>query len=45
MEFFLPELKRLGVTDAQIQTIMVENPRRVLTFAAPAPLSPPTASR
>ena len=36
LEFFLPELRRLGVTDAQIQTIMVENPRRVLTFAAPA---------
>ena len=38
MEFVLPELKRLGVTDDQIEKIMVENPRRVLTFAPPAPL-------
>jgi phosphotriesterase-related protein len=36
VEYFLPYLKRLGVTDAQIHTIMVENPRRVLTFVAPA---------
>ena len=34
-EQFIPYLKRLGVTDAQLQTIMVENPKRVLTFAAP----------
>ena len=34
-EQFLPYLKQLGVTDAQIHTMMVENPRRVLTFAAP----------
>lgn len=34
-EYFLPYLKRLGVTDQQIQTIVVENPRRVLTFVAP----------
>jgi phosphotriesterase-related protein len=33
-EFFLPYLKRQGVTDAQISTIMVENPKRILTFAA-----------
>jgi predicted metal-dependent phosphotriesterase family hydrolase len=38
MEFILPELKRQGVTDDQIEKIMVENPRRVLTFAPPAPL-------
>jgi len=38
MEFVLPKLKRQGVTDDQIQKIMVENPRRVLTFAPPAPL-------
>ena len=36
-EQFIPYLKQLGVTDAQIQTIMVDNPKRVLTFAAPAP--------
>jgi phosphotriesterase-related protein len=34
-EYFLPYLKRLGVTDQQIETIVVENPRRVLTFVAP----------
>ena len=34
-EHFIPYLKQLGVTDAQLQTIMVENPKRVLTFAAP----------
>ena len=38
MEFVLPELKRRGVTDDQIEKIMVENPRRVLTLAPPAPL-------
>ena len=35
-EQFIPHLKRLGVTDAQIHTIMVENPKRVLTLVAPA---------
>jgi phosphotriesterase-related protein len=35
LEQFVPHLKQLGVTDAQIQAIMVENPKRVLTFAAP----------
>ena len=34
-EEFLPRLKELGVTQAQIDTIMVENPRRILTFIAP----------
>jgi len=34
-EQFIPYLKQLGVTDAQLHTIMVENPRRVLTFAEP----------
>lgn len=34
-ESFLPYLKRQGVTDAQINTIIVENPRRLLTLAAP----------
>jgi len=36
VEYFLPYLKRLGVTDAHVHTIMVENPRRVLTFVEPA---------
>jgi phosphotriesterase-related protein len=36
LEQFVPYLKRLGVTDQQIETIMVANPRRVLTFIAPA---------
>ena len=31
---FLPYLRTLGVTDDQVQTIMVENPKRLLTFAA-----------
>ena len=34
-EYFIPYLTQLGVTDAQLHTIMVENPKRVLTFAAP----------
>lgn len=36
-EQFIPYLKRLGVTDAQINIIMVENPKRALTFVASAP--------
>ncbi len=35
MEFVLPELRRLGVAEDALQLIMVENPRRVLTFAKP----------
>ncbi len=34
----IPELRRLGVSDAEIRQIMIENPRRVLTFVAPQPL-------
>ncbi|HEY7391797.1 MAG TPA: hypothetical protein VH640_24995, partial [Bryobacteraceae bacterium] len=34
-DYFLPELSRLGVSDAKIHKIMVENPRRALTFVAP----------
>lgn len=34
-EYFLPYLKRLGVTDAEIRTIVVDNPKRLLTLAAP----------
>ena len=37
LEFFLPELRRLGLTDAQIDALVVENPRRILTFVAPEP--------
>jgi phosphotriesterase-related protein len=44
MEFVLPELRRLGVTEEQIRQMMVENPKRVLTFAAPmAGLTPASA--
>lgn len=34
-QLFLPYLKRLGVTDAQILTIVEKNPQRLLTLAAP----------
>ncbi|MCC6316638.1 MAG: phosphotriesterase [Gemmatimonadaceae bacterium] len=34
-ESFLPYLKRQGLTDAQLNTIVVENPRRLLTLVAP----------
>jgi phosphotriesterase-related protein len=36
VEQFIPYLKRLGVTDQQIDRMMVANPRRVLTFVAPS---------
>jgi phosphotriesterase-related protein len=36
-DHFLPVLRDLGVSDADIQKIMVDNPRRVLTFVAPQP--------
>lgn len=35
LERFVPYLKRQGVTDAQIATMLVDNPRRLLTFVAP----------
>lgn len=35
MEFVLPELRRLGAAEEALHQIMVENPRRVLTFAKP----------
>jgi phosphotriesterase-related protein len=35
MEFVLPEMRRLGVTEEQIYKIMVDNPRHILTFATP----------
>lgn len=34
-EMFLPHLKRLGLTEAQLATFVVDNPRRVFTLAAP----------
>lgn len=34
----VPALKELGVSEAAINMILVENPRRVLTFAKPQPL-------
>ncbi|MGH3239319.1 MAG: phosphotriesterase family protein [Spirillospora sp.] len=36
-DHFLPALRRLGVADEAIETIMVDNPARALTFTAPAP--------
>jgi phosphotriesterase-related protein len=36
----VPALKALGVSDEVIRRIMIENPRRVLTFVAPQPLIP-----
>jgi phosphotriesterase-related protein len=32
-EAFLPELRRLGVTEPQVQTLLVENPARAFTVA------------
>lgn len=43
LEHFLPALRDLGVSDADIRKIMVENPRRALTFVAPQP-APATTS-
>lgn len=37
-EIFLPHLKRQGVAPEQIEALVVENPKRVLTFVAPQPL-------
>lgn len=45
MEFVIPELRRLGVTEEQITEMMVENPKRVLTFVAPMPGLTPTSAR
>jgi phosphotriesterase-related protein len=35
LEQFIPHLKTLGVTDAQVELMMVANPRRALSFVAP----------
>jgi phosphotriesterase-related protein len=32
LENIVPDLKYFGVTDAQIHTMLVENPRRLLPF-------------
>ena len=37
-EYFLPALRELGVSEADIHTMMVENPARILAFAAPQKL-------
>lgn len=36
----MPALRALGVTDATISKILVDNPRRVLTFTTPRPGAP-----
>jgi phosphotriesterase-related protein len=35
LEWVVPELRTLGVSDEAINTILVENPKRALTFVAP----------
>ena len=35
VERFLPELRSRGVAEEHIQTMMVENPQRILTFVEP----------
>jgi phosphotriesterase-related protein len=37
-DFFLPQLRKMGVSEADIHKIMVENPARILTFGKPMPL-------
>jgi phosphotriesterase-related protein len=37
-EYFLPALRKFGLSEADIHKIMVVNPARQLTFAAPMPL-------
>jgi len=37
-DYFLPALRRMGLSEADIHKIMVENPARQLTFARPQPL-------
>lgn len=34
---FVPYIKHLGMSDADLHTMLVENPRRLLTFVAPKP--------
>lgn len=40
-DYFLPALRRMGVSDRDLQKMMVDNPRRALTFTAPRPLQSP----
>ena len=35
MEKFLPEMRFRGVSEEHIQMMMVENPKRILTFVDP----------
>ena len=37
LETFLPHLRKTGVTDEQINQMMVESPKRALTFVEPDP--------
>jgi phosphotriesterase-related protein len=37
-DYFLPELRKMGLSEADIHKIMVDNPARQLTFAKPQPL-------
>ena len=37
LETFVPHLRSRGVSEDQVRTIMVENPRRLLTLAGPMP--------
>lgn len=37
LEYFVPELRRLGVSEVDIHKMLVDNPRRALTFVAPRP--------
>lgn len=36
-EYFIPELRRLGVSEENLRKIMIDNPRRALTFTTPRP--------
>jgi phosphotriesterase-related protein len=44
VEHFLPVLRTLGVGEEDIHKMMVENPRRSLTFATPEPMATSSAS-
>ncbi len=44
LENFLPVLRTLGVEEEDIHKMMVENPRRALTFATPTPMATSSAS-
>jgi len=44
LENFLPVLRDLGVEEEDIHKMMVENPRRSLTFATPEPMATSSAS-